>query len=597
MVATMEGFVTKTGREPPHPSTILDLMMPMLSGGKDEFGREVVPPRPLTFDRISEGRLPASNTKLLYLPTEILALVVEAIPQGSLGSFALVNSDCRQLARSRQFASLHFDYSFQTWNILQKLGQESVERASASNNGKTKNLALGPCIRRLTVATSPSWLERIYGVELSDEFQALPEEEKSTRMRNASKQYFGVYIPTIERILKDQATLPHLELLDWQDHVPVHPSLFDAIVNSSIRHFKAFRVQVSQPAVVDPPRSHPRGLWPLQTLHLEIVAPFHEYTMDLTSLCICLLKHCSATLKSLMWANRSKGSPISTDQHGPFPSFPSLRHLRIRHFDFVDTHLLRELVHDELISLDVDMKSYQPFFDHRGRVPGLQVFVWDTPHIEFSDPMVFLEDNTQLSKLSAPFPMPKLVLEERILPLLAGSFSNLKSLSLLWAEEEKDISMQSLELISRLASLEQLHLSAGTQWGWRNDWLIDHEKLRHHLSRLPLLNKLAFSRDSYSNGIYNTCERYYVDGWFERDNIGDSNYTQENFEEDHRNRILHEADLYAEVLPRLEWLYFGQIPMAIKQDSKTEKKHFEPLTLERDDCWTLLRDMFGWKEL
>lgn len=353
----------------------------------------------------------------MNLPTEILALVAEAIPEGSLASFALVNSDCRQLARSRQFASVLFDYSSQTWNILQKLGKESIERASAcSNNSKTTNLALGPCIRRLSVATSPSWLERIHGVELSDQFTKLPEEERSRRMRNASKQYFGVYIPTIEHILKDQATLPHLELLDWEDHVPVHPSLFDAIVNSSVKHFKAFRVQASRPAVIDPPQSHPRGLWPLQTLHLEIVASFHVDKMDLTGLCVSMLRHCSATLKSLTWASRRVGSPISVDQHGPFPSFASLRHHRISYLEFADTHLLRELVHDDLTSLAVDTKSYQDFFNHRGRLPGLQIFVWDTSHIELDDSMDFLEDNPQLSKLSSPFPMPKPVLEERIFP-------------------------------------------------------------------------------------------------------------------------------------------------------------------------------------
>lgn len=104
--------------------------------------------------------------------------------------------------------------------------------------------------------------------------------------------------------------------------------------------------------------------------------------------------------------------------------------------------------------------------------------------------------------------------------------------------------MQSLELFSRIASLEQLHLSAGTQWGWRNDWLIDHEELRHYLLRLPSLKKLALSRDSYDNGISISCERYYVDGWLERDNLTDRNYTRENFEEDHRKRILNEAELY-----------------------------------------------------
>lgn len=77
---------------------ILDVMMPMLSGGKDDFGKELVPPLPFLFDRVSEGRMPVSGTKLLTIPLEVLALIVRKIPATSLASLALVNSDCRQLA-------------------------------------------------------------------------------------------------------------------------------------------------------------------------------------------------------------------------------------------------------------------------------------------------------------------------------------------------------------------------------------------------------------------------------------------------------------------------------------------------------------------
>ena len=132
---------------------LLDLMMPMFSGTKDSFGREVVPALPLYFDRVSEGRAPVSASKLLTLPLHVLALVVQTVPKASLAALALVNSDCRQLARSRQFTSILLDYSDQTLEIIGKLQEEAAERSN--NGGLTRKPALGPCIRRLTVATHP----------------------------------------------------------------------------------------------------------------------------------------------------------------------------------------------------------------------------------------------------------------------------------------------------------------------------------------------------------------------------------------------------------------------------------------------------------
>ena len=235
------------------------------------------------------------------------------------------------------------------------------------------------------------------------------------------------------------------------------------------------------------------------------------------------------------------------------------------------------------------------FFDRRGRVPALKIFVWSSSHLPDSQSLTFLEANHQIIKLSIPRAASATLLEDRVLPLLAQSFSNLTSLSLVW--DSLKIPDQAMEHISQIETLEQLHLSAGYQSGWRHDWLIDHQIMRKYLHNLPMLGKIAFSRDSYSNGFMASCERYYVDGWRRFEDALDENHTKETFEEDHRQWILQVADGYVEEMPQLKWLYFGQIPMAVEHCSESKRKTARPLTNERDDCWTLLREMFGWKGL
>ena len=74
-------------------------------------------------------------------------------------------------------------------------------------------------------------------------------------------------------------------------------------------------------------------------------------------------------------------------------------------------------------------------------------------------------------------------------------------------------------------------------------------------------------------------------------------HTREKFEEEHRQWIVGRANQYIEEMPQLEWLYFGQIPMVVEQCLAKGRKIPRPLTTERDSCWTLLREMFGWKGL
>ena len=574
---------------------VLDLMMPMFSGQKDEYGKELVPPLPLWFDRVSEWRKPVSKTRPLNVPMEVLALVVQKVPETSLASLALVNSDCRQLARARQFASLHFDYSDRTLAIIDKLKEEATQRSNFG--GHTRKPALGPCIRRLTVATHPGWINRRHKVALSKDFRALPKKERARRLTAAYDALSGKYYTSIQNLLSNRTVLPHLELLDWEDRISLQPSFFDAIAQSTIQHLKIYRIHVDKLFTINVPTFQPSRSWQLRSLYLDVLPAMSNLELDVSCLCISILRACAPTLQSLTWETCSE-NPIITNGLGSCPRFPSLRHLRLAFLEFADVCYLSELVHDELSSLDVDTNSSSAsseFFDRRGRIPALKIFAWKASKLPESQSLAFLKANPQISKLSIPRAAPATLLEDRILPLLEQSFANLTSLSLVWAA--LSIPFQAMESIAQITSLQQLHLSAGNQYGWRHDWLIDHQIMRRYLRDLPLLKKIAFSRDSYSNGFTETCERYYVDGFRSIEDLMNSNHTREIFEEDHRQSTLREAEDYLEEMPQLEWLYFGQIPMGVEQSLDRGRRIARPLATERDSCWTLLQEMFGWKGL
>ncbi|KAL6893440.1 hypothetical protein GGI43DRAFT_413342 [Trichoderma evansii] len=100
------------------------LMVPTLSGvERDDFGRDADTRRCLLLDTIMQGRKRESHCRLLQMPTEILADIVDLIADDkpALASLALVNSDCRYLARSCQFAEIHFNYSNRGQQLLRHL--------------------------------------------------------------------------------------------------------------------------------------------------------------------------------------------------------------------------------------------------------------------------------------------------------------------------------------------------------------------------------------------------------------------------------------------------------------------------------------------
>lgn len=588
--------------EPPG-TEILDVLTTMLSGQKDDYGKEQVPPLPLSFDRVNEGRPPCSTAPLLNLPSEILGIILEHIASDSLASLALVNRDCLQLARSRQFASVQLDYSISSSKLIEKLIAEG--RQTSLTNPASSAPRLGPCIRRITVATNPGWVSYRHGVNLGDgAFQDLPEDEQTRRMVDASTAFFGHYILAILDIL-NPTVLPHVELLDWEDRICLPQSFFNDLALSPVAHLKLFRVKVDEEYGITFPCHLTTRTWPLRTLHLEIKPSVRQLRkMSTSPLFESILHLCSPTLEDLSLRSTGRRDPYTfkTIHH-----FPNLRKLSIALVNFDDVSVLEALVHDGLRYLDVGLACWDPihvaFFERRETIPSLHTFVWHGGPLEPSEPPhKFLRANPQIERLAFSDFVASQVLETEIIPMLSNHFRKLSSLQLVW--ECTSIPESALEKIAELKTLKQIHLSAGNQFGWKHDWLIDHDSLRRHLCKLPLLEKMAFSRDSYSS----------QDSWL----LGGEHYyaqtdlfsargegRAEDWERGHRQRILDEANEYVKVMPKLEWMYFGQIPMEVstryrrkktrrgKVKKRSRRKIVRPLSEERDSCYTLLKKIFG----
>jgi hypothetical protein len=472
-----------------------------------------------------------------------------------------------------------------------------------------------------TVATSRKWLSRRHGVGHAA-LQQLGETERSERLENAGHTFFKLYIPCIQVALCE--SLPHLERLDWEDEISMPPTMYTALACSPVQHLELYRVGVNEEFEVSLPPSIATPRWSLRTLHLELFWNFPAPAKGSTSrLCASILRLCASTLELLTWV-----SPLGEPREIYFPgleppTFPVLRVLHLWSFAFADSSMLDALIgapgaHCRLRTLSIDTEAnevHSRFFERRGAIPSLETFIWNTSKIPDTHSLAFLQSNTQLSKLSLTYETSPDFLDTRLLPLLSRSFTHLTSLDLSWAGPS--ISSATLQLLSTLTSLQQLQLSAGTQFGGRYDWIPNHDILRKHLSALPNLVKLALRRDTFRPDYdWIDVDSYYsihafrprdakeqvVADWIASraaDELRDveENFRKQGWERVHRKRVLAEAEKYVRVMPRLEWLYFGQIPMGVvKSDSDSSEvggKVIVPLFEKRDDCRTFLGKIFG----
>jgi hypothetical protein len=597
---------------------ILDLFMPMFHGSKDEYGKDIDPALPLSIDRAMENRPFKSTAPLLQLASDVLVIILSYVDSDSLSSLALVNSDCRQLARSRQFSNVCFDYSYAASGLISLLLEEKALRDRSNNILGGIGGAVGPCIRRLTVATNPGWIKHLHDIDLSEEFSALEKSVRDERLARASDA-FSKYQMRIESLLSSRATLPHLELLDWEDRVPLQRSFFNGLTTSNIQHLKLFRVSVNQEfEILQPLVSH---RWNLRTLNMDILWDIMRGGESGTSpLCTSLLRSCSHSLETLVWRELIREKFTFGFDPAKVPRLEKLRNLSLGFLRFSDRRTVDVLLAPSLSVLDLkycDDSLVEEVLRSRGQIPSLETLLFTLQTKSVDNYFEFLKANTQISKLTVFGGIAHdkeesygNVQEEKILPVLSSSFNTLKSLRLSWHERVNIIPDDALRIISKLEGLEQVCLGAGRQAGWKHDWLVDHESIRNHLSHLPRLKKIAFTRDSYKHQAFpgeNNHETYYSDRFPAHEEMVASGVDWGSGEEAivrvwedvHKRRMVVEAEKYVTSMPKLEWIFLGQYPMAVieRAAGEEQKRHVVVLCDERDECITLLDRMFGWEGL
>ncbi|MCJ1469002.1 hypothetical protein MMC07_007634 [Pseudocyphellaria aurata] len=564
----------------------------MSSGVEHKNAKEAVPPIPL-FCVPS----PKSNLLLSKLPLEILEEITRYLSKSSLSALSLVSKDCCQLARSYRFSSVRFNYSIPQSHLIQKLSEEASEVA---NNGSTASLSIGTCFRRLRVDKDVHRVcEKLEDMRKGDEIEK--------RAWQTYSLFVSDYISSLGLIIS--RALPHLVCLSIHNHATLlTQSFFNVLACSSIRHLKLECVFVDEEFELVLPKALAHRGWPLRTLHLEIFwNMFSENRARTGPLCTSILKLCAPTLEKYAWVTLpSHGHDVvkSLAEEEP-PQFARLRELMLRHVEFSDQSILNLLIFPQserrlkVFEADGhDSPLIGQFLENCGMIRSLETFVWQAVRVEPNDPCTFLRHNSQLSKLSIPYPQIYTVLDKRILPILSQSFQNLKSLSLTW--DDTSISSTALQLIGTLRGLQQVHLSAGRQNGLRHDWLIKHQEMRENWKELHNLKKLAFSRDLYEGRDGFDDEYYSFKGpIFEstpEDLLGlDGSSPKKRWdtiwERQHRRRILAEANDYVRVLPRLEWMYFGKIRMAVVNATECQGRHAVVLSQEIRD-WAPLKGMF-----
>ncbi|KAK3384587.1 hypothetical protein B0T24DRAFT_654712 [Lasiosphaeria ovina] len=578
------------------------------------------------------------NVSLLMIPTfsgnekDATLRTLIADDKATLSALALVNSDCRQLARSCQFADVCFDYSPNSRLLLLQLLKEAITRLGDDDPSCiTQPPFIGSCIRRATVRPRPEWVAHAHG----DLYDAIWGDAANpiVTLRNTAL-LSGTAI---------NLAMPHLETLLWHDRLCLDGALFTAIANLPLRHLKLAGVHIGEAHRLEPPVTP--LIVPLESLSLGIHlcnnAESHKGK---------IIADADADADVNAWENRSLSPLITTIlQHRSLSS--GREHItfnRLRYLDISgivcnpDVQVWSSLFSAPLRHLSLPstiLPAFKQALSACEPLRDLETLV--VPYLDGKDvttvqPMIdLISCHPHLHTLSIGNTSPQLM-DSHLIPLLSdGRWSNLASLSLVWSELSTEAGTQphtaiipadSLAAIGSIGSLEQISLSAGCQFGWRHQWLIDHDTVRFSLQRLAKLKRLAFSRDTYrvlDGGLGLDVERYYEQRHVtsaedndalerpELDRVRDVEYAAEGednsdgleigslgvWERAHRNRMLREGGKYAAAFPCLEWMYCGQWPMEVRRvGALGGTVRAVPLGKERDSCWTLLRRMFAMME-
>ncbi|KAF4421754.1 hypothetical protein FACUT_10906 [Fusarium acutatum] len=523
----------------------------------DGFGRESNRPRSLLLDMVMQGRPRASSRKLLQLPAEILAEIVDLLDDTtSLESLAEVNSDCQQLAYCSYFAEITFDYSL-----------EAKEPASNLVEDKETRAIVSPCIRKVIFASDPQHVanthRELYEAFYDEDVEPVTDEREQLLYDEACEEYVAARAAAVEAI----SSLPNLETLIWKDQYSLDKNFFEKITRCSARH-----IELDGPAIDDawsltPPLTP--STWSLRSLKLDVSLAHDKWkeikekgqtgTHPMTRFFSTLFHLCSPTLESLTWTSSevTRDDDVLISIGETAVEFPRLKYLRLQLVK-LDNVAISSFLAAPLKSLDLDeIVLTNPSTSNCEPLRDLEDFAVSHPPTKSSACRAIAKIISQHTGLRKLYFQENLggakYLNDIILPTLSSlDFGNLKSLYLAW--EETQIPDKSLQIIARLVSLEQLSLSAGRPFEWQYYWDVNHDKLRHHLSPLQRLTKLALAHDTYPVNEGNLPSGYYYLYPIPPESADEANARPElDVEENtldllmkweiiHRNRMLDQAE-------------------------------------------------------
>ncbi|RKF78053.1 hypothetical protein GcM1_214020 [Golovinomyces cichoracearum] len=544
-------------------------------------------PHPLAFERVMEGTpISAHDSPLFKIPVEILTSITSLLRSSieDLKNFALVNAECRQLARSYQFCTIKFDGGRHSESLLRLLQREAVERGQ--NRGRTRALSLGACVRRVVTNNDGYWDEimasrplkpgRSLSDVLDDPFDH--DEEKLSQWRPIidylTHKLNENYRPNVLFVVSSLVNLESFEM----NHADWNQTLLNTLVSMPLKSLALSDVQMTDilPVIDD-------VVWPIQRLDIRLSWDFEFRTrtekrlLNSSRSWETILRLCSKSLQVLKTSHSGIMSieKIKEEAVSFVLQFPKLQHLHLLWESHFGLLALRSLIltSSNLTNLAINYGNpvTRRLLDREGRIQSLRAVILNHTYggeIPNNSSFRFLKKNLQIEALGF-YSAETHTLLERVLKLVRKYFQ-LKKMSLAWKGFE--IPESSLEALSSLSTLESIHLSSGCQLGWRNDWPINHEALIAGLKKLKNLRRIAFTRDSYSYSRhdfmfeYNSYNQLRHDAW-----------------DLHERKMGETAYAYAKAFPNLELLHAGEMTIEIRRIRK------DIMISPRDD------EMFSWE--
>lgn len=529
-----------------------------------------------------DDKIPVSRHPLFKLPETCVQDVLFYLDDSDLDVLALVDKDCRQLVRARRFRSVWINYSSSSMALLDKLVDEASDRVSNKFPYNQPKWTLGACIDRISVAFEP-------------ESQRTKNPTTASWVDVRRRSYEAVtfhqrHMNMLE--LAVRTALPNLRFLEWWDRIPLSQIMLNSIIQSNITRLELHGVLLSKDFDLYGTTETERRMMEgrqlmLRRLVLDVGTGWdNKFCAPIFT--ASLFKLVSSSLEELVWEGgmfTGEPPPQSHSFGTDTVCFKRLRKLQMTRVPLGDDTIMAALVPagNEAtlthLTLDSPEPKLGPFLASRGHIPTLKHVNWDdiTPYNDIEDFVSFMTNNPQLETFRTEDTTVSLH-DDRLLPMFASSFTSLSSLAIVF--NTAVIAPASLALIGSIATLKHLWLSSGVQWTTSFDWFVDHDSLRKHLARLKQLEWFALTLDLYPNG--------------NKDSLYQRPPKSQAWENGHSRLMSRHAMEFAKLHPKLEWVYLGVVAMRIERaEDGGEVVDAVPLSQKREDCETLLKEMWG----